>query len=316
MNISGTSEYINTLCIDVVYTNWRGDLLNKFYAMFCLALLSLNTFAVVKSLLRKREKNSTRLFVFAFCGNICCSTVSFITTILRFQDSLSCKIRKWLFVIFQYGMTSSSYALLILISTNIIITKKSVMLTRNEKKRLAIKILTACFIVTIVSLVSSLFIFVSHRLAFRTTFILQFVADFGSITQCFRLSQVFKRVSNQRNCQINSSFTRQANRSRKTILPAVAISNAFKAVYYIQAITQRLIKPKKTAIITLEHVKTTYFLVFFIVPCLHLYNIRKRNRKEVVPSSQEPKELPKKRCHEINQMEIFTAEHIATIHNC
>ena len=315
MNISVTGEYINTLCIDITYTNWRGDLLNKFYATFCLTLLSFNTFAVVKSLLRKRETNSARLFVFAFCGNICCTTAAFITTILRFKGSLSCKARKWLFVIFQYGMTSSSYALLILISINIIITKKSVMLTQKEKKRLAIKILTACFFIAIVSLVSSLLIFVSHRLAFRSSFILQFVADFTSIAQCFRLSQVFKQLTSHRNCQINSSFMRQANRSRKTILPAVATSNAFKAIYYIQAITVRLIKLDKTTIIILEHVKTIYFFGFFIVPCLHLYNIRNRNRKEVVKSSQEPERLPK-RSHKTNQIEIFTAEHVAAIHNC
>ena len=315
MNTSEISGYINVLCIDQIYSNWRGEVLNKLYAIFCFTLLSFNTFAVVKSLLRKREKNSTRLFVFAFCGNICCLAASFVTTILRFQDILSCKVRKWLFVIFQYGMTSSSYALLILISVNIIITRKSVMLTQNEKKRLAKKILTACFIIIIISLVSSLLIFESHHLAFGTGFVLQFVADFASIAQCFRLSQVFKRISNQRHCQINSSFMRQANRSRRTILPAVAISNLFKALYYILAVTVRLMKADKKTFIILEHIKTIYFLVFFIVPCLHLYNIRNNHLKKVLPSTEEPKELPK-RSRATNPTVIFTAEHIATIHNC
>ena len=309
MNTSGITGYINVLCIDRIYSNWRGSLLNKLYAMFCLTLLTFNTFAVIKSLFRKREKNSTRLFVFAFCGNICCLAASFITTILRFQNSLSCEVRKWLFVMFQYGMTSSSYALLILITTNLIITRKSVMLTQDEKKRLAKKILIACFIVIVISLVSSLLIFESHHLAFGTGFVLQFAADFASITQCFKLSQVFKRISNQRASQINSSFIRQANRSRKTILPAVGISNLFKAIYYILAVAVRLIKADKFSFIILEHVKTIYFLVFFIVPCLHLYNIRNSNRNKVAPSSQKPIERSK-RCHETN-----TEEHVATIHN-
>ena len=91
MNISVTGEYINTLCIDITYTNWRGDLLNKFYATFCLTLLCFNTFAVVNSLLRTKKTNSARLFVFAFCGNICCTTAAFITTILRFKGSLHVK---------------------------------------------------------------------------------------------------------------------------------------------------------------------------------------------------------------------------------
>ena len=303
MNTSGINGG-SLLCSDPTYSNWRGDGLNRLFAMFCLALLSFNTFAVVKSLLRKREKISARLFVFAFCGNICSLTAAFLTTILRFQDSLTCEVRMWLFVMFQYGMTSSSYALLILISVNIILTRKLVMLTQNEKKRLAKKILVGCFITIIVSLTSSLIIFESHRLAFRTGLILQFAADLASITQCFRLSQIFRKISNQMNCSL---FIRQANQSRKTILPAVAICNVFKVIYYILTMSIRMANTDKSAFIILEHVKSIYYLVFFIVPCLHLYNIRSKNLKKVLPSSQDSIKLPK-RCHETNQMEIFTVE--------
>ena len=314
MNTSGINGG-SLLCSDPTYSNWRGDGLNRLFAMFCLTLLSFNAFAIVKSLLRKREKISARLFVFAFCGNICSLTAAFLTTILRFQDSLTCEVRMWLFVMFQYGMTSSSYALLILISINIILTRKLAMLTQNEKKSLGKKILIVCFITIIVSMASSFTIFESHRLAIRTGLILQFVADLGSIAQCFRLSQIFRKISNQMNCQVNSSFIRQANQSRKTILPAVAICNVFKVMYYILTVSIKLANTDKSAFIILEHVKSIYYLVFFIVPCLHLYNIRNRNLKKVLPSSQEPIKLPK-RCGGTNQMKIFTVEPKATIPIC
>ena len=293
MNTSRISgDYL--LCSDPTYSNWRGDGLNRLFAVFCLTLLSFNTFTVVKSLLRKRERSSTRLFVFSFCGNICSLTAALLTTILRFHNSPTCEVRMWSFVMFQYGMTSSSYALLILISINIILTRKLVMLTQNEKKRLAKKILIAIFITIIVSLVSSLLMFVSQRLAFRTVLIFQFAADLASITQCFRLSQIFRKISNQFDFQVNFSFIRQANQSRKTILPAVAICNVFKVIYYILTMPARLTNTNKTAFIILEHLKSIYYLVFFIVPCLHLYHIRNKNLKKRATKLSRTKQTSKK----------------------
>ena len=120
---------ISLICLNRIYSNWRGDVGNRIFICLCGATLTLNLAPITLTVITKdtRGRNSAKLFLVAFFGNSCTVLSLIITTALRFDNRLSCTSLKVIYVMFQYGMTLSSYSLLSLVYLNFRLTK-----TRNS----------------------------------------------------------------------------------------------------------------------------------------------------------------------------------------
>lgn len=132
------------LCINRIFTNWRGNKLNAVYAVFCMLVLIINIIAIAKSLCCKllRKRDSVWLFIMTFCGNIC---TALSVTVLGIESMLSCSKLQVLYIVYQFGMGLSSYSLFILVYVNFNFTKKKMLITKDEKKELKRKILYCSF---------------------------------------------------------------------------------------------------------------------------------------------------------------------------
>ena len=296
---------INALCSNRIYSNWRGDLLNTAFAFFCIVVLLINLTAVLVSLLYKqlRVRNSVRLFALAFCGNISTIMSIFITTVLRLYGKLTCKALQVLYVFYQYGMSSSSFALLILVYVNLKLAKKKSLQTKGEKKSLSKKIMIWCSMTTFGNLLFPAMpvIFESQKIAFLPTLLFQIIVDVWSIVCCISLSREYSEVTSRRRISLNPTFTRKVKASVKLILPAVAITNAFKFSHLI--INFMMDRVGKSTFSIIAHLHTIYFVVFIIVPCFYLKSKRRIIRPQIHPASRKFS-VQKKLCRRIEHYNL------------
>ena len=284
MNISA-----NYLCSYGNATNLRGDeyfqyfvkMQAKKFSGFCILALIINIAAITVSLCYKalRKHSSVRLFILVFCGNICTILSILLTTILKLQEQLTCNILKGSYIIYRYGMASSSYACLTLIYINFSLAKREVLLTAQEMKNLNKKVVVWYVVVTCCNILFLVLpiIFMKHSLAFAPIILSQFTGDAISIFYCVKLSVTYWRLLVQTVNAASPVFLQQAKDSRKLILPSVVLTSIFKfTAFLINLIT---IKVDKKVFIFLAHLYAIiYFSVFIIVPCFYLHTKRKVRR--------------------------------------
>ena len=268
------------LCINRIFTNWRGNKLNAAYAVFCMLVLIINIIAIAKSLYCKllRKRDSVRLFIMTFCGNICTICATFSMTVLRMKSMFSCSKLQALYILYQFGMGLSSYALLILIYVNFFLTKKKVLLTKDEKKELKRKILYCSIVVIVLNVLLPIFpvVFPKCYEAFSPAMLSQVMVDMMSVIYSIKLSKAFKKLFFQVTNPVDPIYTAKAKESCKLILPVVIISNMFKFVHYTLNVINKY-QTNNSMFYVLAHLQTIYFIVFLIVPCFYLYSKRKIN---------------------------------------
>ena len=210
----------------------------------------------------------------------------FFTTVLRLNGKLTCKALQFLYIFYQYGMSSSSSALLILVYVNLKLTKKKSLQTNSEKKHMSKKIMTWCSMTTFGNLLFPAMpvMFKSQKMAFLPTLLFQIIVDVCSIVCCINLSREYSEVTSRRGMSMNPTFMRKAKESVKLILPAVAITNAFKFSHLIMNFVMDRVEKSKFSIIA--HLHTIYFVVFIIVPCFYLRSKRRIIRPQIHPSTR------------------------------
>lgn len=280
------------ICLNRIYSDWRGDVGNRIFICLCGATLTLNLAPITLTIITKdtRGRNSAKLFLVAFFGNSCTVLSLIITTALRFDNRLSCTSLKVIYVMFQYGMTLSSYSLLSLVYLNFRLTKSRALLSQRQKVRMSIQITIIFITISCITLFLSCITIIFNTIpSFIPILIVQFVADFISVVYCVKLHRVFSRIVSLSVRPVSQQFVKQAKDSKKLILPAVATTSFIKIIFYIVNIF--LGKTNQSVFTYLAWVHTIYFLNFILLPCLYVYrqkNIRlpiKRilSRKKIVP---------------------------------
>ena len=138
-------------------------------------------------LLRKRE--SVRLFIMTFCGNICTICAALSMTVLRIESMLSCSKLQVLYIVYQFGMGLSSYSLFILMYVNFNLTKKKVLITKDEKKELKRKILYCSIALIDLNVLLPIFpvVFSKYDEAFSPPMLSQVMADMLSVIYSIKL---------------------------------------------------------------------------------------------------------------------------------
>ena len=280
-----SSEYL--ICNNPIYTKWRSDELDVLFAAFCIALILININAVIQLLRHKefRKQNSVRLFVVAFLGNIYSLTATSLVCILRVGSNLTCKTIEGLYVLYQYGMSTSSYALLILIYVNVYLSRQPSVLSVGQLKTLTRKTIIYCYMILFGNLGIAVIPILAKniKLAFIPVLLHQVAADIASVIFCYKLFKVYKRVATQVVHPIDPTFLKQVKESRKLVLPAVVINNVFKFVHYTFHLI--LFRCDGLSLKVLVHLQTIYCFEFLIVPTFLLYSKKRagRNKLKVQP---------------------------------
>ena len=283
---------ISLICLNRIYSNWRGDIGNRIFVCLCGATLTLNLAPITLTIITKdtRRRNSAKLFLVAFFGNSCAVLSLIITTALRFDNRLSCTSLKVIYVMFQYGMTLSSYSLLSLVYLNFRLTKTRTLLSQRQKVRMSVQLSILFVSISCITLFLSCIPIIFNTISsFVPIFIVQFVADFISVVYCVKLHRVFSKIASLSVIPVSQQFIKQAKDSRKLILPAVATTSFIKIIFYVVNIL--IGKANQSVFTYLAWVHTIYFLNFILLPCLYVYRQKeirlpiKRilSKKKVVP---------------------------------
>ena len=175
-------------------------------------------------------------------------------------------------------MGLSSYSLFILMYVNFNLTKKKVLITKDEQKELKRKILYCSIALIDLNVLLPIFpvVFSKYDEAFSPPMLSQVMADMLSVIYSIKLSKTFKKLFSQVTNPVDPIFTAKAKESHKLILPVVVISNIFKFVHYNLNVINKY-QTNNAIFYVLAHLQTIYFIEFLIVLCFYLYSKRKIN---------------------------------------